>query len=555
MSAAAGLVIAGTATAQGSAAPAIDRGWRQPFIDEFNGATLGPAWEIIANYPKFTTIQSARIPENVVVENGMMRHLIKKETAVNPDDPTDIYTWTSGYVQTKFFRQRSGFWQTSMRIAGATGLNNAFWATTEGTPPETNFELDFVEAHYPSNPHFNWHAWRWPDPTTKRAYPSSINTLGPDFSTSFNTFGMLWTEGNDFVFYVNGVEHHRVVPNADEPTLGGPDRAADIKYSTAVMTFGGPIVDELDGESMDVDWVRVYSIEDALLTEDSFNISTPLAGGTGWGATWNTPPGANAALLPTSLDPGISRYRAPANGSLDLGAIGAPISRFIELQQRFNYNTDATWFLSFLVNRAPTAGLRLELISGDFTRGLYEVGVDGTITTAMDDSLAISSQTMPSGEDVLVTIMIKSRPSWQPVAVNSGTSIQNDEIYTRIWTSGDTLPEQAPLLNEWHTQAAGGTTQAPSVLRLTPLGTGSVIVDEIRTGNTFAGATATLSVGNCPGNAGARTDFLDNTTDSFDTAAYLRALANTELWTDYSGDALLTAEDVENFLGWLEACD
>jgi hypothetical protein len=35
-----------------------------------------------------------------------------------------------------------------------------------------------------------------------------------------------------------------------------------VMFSTAVITWAGPMADALDGKSMDVDWVRVYRKKD-----------------------------------------------------------------------------------------------------------------------------------------------------------------------------------------------------------------------------------------------------------------------------------------------------
>ncbi|MEM9082740.1 MAG: family 16 glycosylhydrolase [Planctomycetota bacterium] len=532
-----------------SASPGVTEGWRLTLIDEFNGTNLNTnIWERVTQLPfSNSAVKSARLPQNVIVENGTARFLTKSETFQHPErDQT--YDWTSGYMQTKVFQQRYGYWDSSMRIAASTGLNNAFWATTNGTPPATSFELDIVEAHYPANPHFNFHAWRWPDENSKRAYPDSINDIGYNLHDSFHTYAMLWTEGNDIVYYVDGVEYHRVVPNASEPNLGGPDGPADIKYSTAVMTFGGPIVPELDGTSMDVDWVRVFGISDHLMAEESFESSSTFHGGDGWFGSWNAPEGSEAYVAGSSLDPNVAGYKPGKGAALDLGSLGTPIERQIDVPNRFSYDTDATWFISFLVKRSAGSGMRLELVSGGNVRGMYEIDSDGTIGTAMTSAVT-SSESVPVGEDTLITIMIKARPSWTSVFANGDLYIENDEVYSRTFTPGQSMPASAPLLNEWHTKATGGSSVTPSTVRLVPLGSGALLVDEIRLGNTFASVTRNTASGICPADAN-----FDGTTDTTDLLLYLNSLEDKLLWTDYSGDGAINGSDAIRYLDLFEQC-
>jgi beta-glucanase (GH16 family) len=111
------------------------------------------------------------------------------------------------------------------------------------TPKGEGFEIDVNEGHYPNAVEMTLH---------QEAMPSTSKhwCAGLDLSKDFHVYAAEWNE-KDVIFYLDGRELHRV-PNT-KAHLECP-----VIFSTAVITWAGPISDALDGKSMDVDWVRVY---------------------------------------------------------------------------------------------------------------------------------------------------------------------------------------------------------------------------------------------------------------------------------------------------------
>ena len=105
-------------------------------------------------------ITSARIPENTTTQNGKMIITQRKE---HNDKYNYPHTWTTGCVWTREKVGPYGYYETSMKLAKATGLNQSFWtAGKNGSVEEesTGFiELDFCEGHYPDQMKSNLHRY------------------------------------------------------------------------------------------------------------------------------------------------------------------------------------------------------------------------------------------------------------------------------------------------------------------------------------------------------------------------------------------------------------
>ncbi|MCX5683069.1 MAG: glycoside hydrolase family 16 protein [Planctomycetota bacterium] len=214
-------------------------GYVLTFHDEFDGDKLNrEVWDCEAASPGH--IQSSRWPENVKVEGGLLKLLTKKESRGGKD-------WTSASIRTKTFKQKCGYFEARIRIAGATGLNNAFWLMTRNKKTDpVHFEVDIIEAHYPDKVNTNLHNWAGEHWAKSKTWKAPV-----DLSKDFHVYALEWTE-NQLVWFVDGQEIRR-----QDHTIC--QDAAPVRLSTAVMPWAGKPADDLDGKSMDVDWVRVYS--------------------------------------------------------------------------------------------------------------------------------------------------------------------------------------------------------------------------------------------------------------------------------------------------------
>jgi len=185
-------------------------------------------------------ILSSRWPENVVVENGLLRLVTRKEQRGGRE-------WTTGNISTRDFRSKFGYFEARIRVNSAGGLNNAFWLMNPKRPDDVpgQFEIDIVEAKYPNRAYFSVHSW-----SGEHSSISKLWTAPVDLSADFHVYAMDWSPQR-LIFYVDGIERWRAERSIDT-------EAYPIRLSTAVASFAGIITDVLDGTSMDIDWVRVW---------------------------------------------------------------------------------------------------------------------------------------------------------------------------------------------------------------------------------------------------------------------------------------------------------
>lgn len=132
-------------------------------------------------------------------------------------------------------------------------MNNAFWLNT---PPERlatpdkpdRFEIDIVEAHYPNSIHMTLHNWMG-----KHTGSGAEHKASADLSKDFHTYALEWDE-KELTWYYDGKKVRTLkhtICKAEEQVL----------FSTKVIPFAGKAKSDLEGKSMDVDYVRVFRKE------------------------------------------------------------------------------------------------------------------------------------------------------------------------------------------------------------------------------------------------------------------------------------------------------
>lgn len=148
--------------------------WQLFWNDEFDypDFLLDNAWTS-ANDSTQANILCARIRRNVLVSNGTLRLMNKKENC-------GTKAWTSGSIWTKRTFQY-GYFECRYKYAAATGTNNSFWFMSSGVPTlGKKFEIDINEGHYPSEMATNVHNWTdiTTNPTTgAQTHPSSSKSF------------------------------------------------------------------------------------------------------------------------------------------------------------------------------------------------------------------------------------------------------------------------------------------------------------------------------------------------------------------------------------------
>jgi beta-glucanase (GH16 family) len=232
--------------------------WVMKFDDEFDGNTLDSSkWRTCFWWADTTcTIESNNEmqlynPEDVLVENGMLRLRAQKRDMVAWNGVT--YHYTSGMVMTggrggqvpPSFTFVYGFAEALVKITAGQGLWPAFWTLSADYtwPPE----IDIMEilGHEPDIYHMNYHYTGGDDGST---------WVGPDFSTGWHVLGLEWRP-DAIIWYVDGVERWRF-SNAAE-IISEPS------YLLLNLAVGGDWPGPPDENTpfpsyYDIDYVRVW---------------------------------------------------------------------------------------------------------------------------------------------------------------------------------------------------------------------------------------------------------------------------------------------------------
>lgn len=192
--------------------------------------------------------------ENALVENGLLKIKVKKETVGN-------YDYTSARIRSKENGDfKYGRVEASIRMANTGGLWHAFWMLP--TSPTENWpmsgEIDIMEyvgnkplevlntVHYADrNNNHTFVGQPWPHPN--------------DFN--FHIYAMEWNE-NKITWFVDGTETYSVKRTMEPLVHTWPfDAEFHILLNTAVGGNLGGTVDAtslLTPKYMEVDYVRVY---------------------------------------------------------------------------------------------------------------------------------------------------------------------------------------------------------------------------------------------------------------------------------------------------------
>lgn len=206
------------------------------FADEFSGTALNTnTWGI---YDGRT---------NVTISSGQL-HL---NTVALGTNWTSEFNWHCGGIRTRNVQQKFGYFETSMRIGDADGLNNAFWLSTPAASANEHdgLEIDIGESHFHGHHHVTVHDWQ-------PAHAADSATLNTNLYPGFHTVGLEWATDGTLRWYLDGAVVWTVgasALNAYETML-----PLEVLFSTKAITFAGTISSNLLGTHMDVDYVRAW---------------------------------------------------------------------------------------------------------------------------------------------------------------------------------------------------------------------------------------------------------------------------------------------------------
>ncbi|MGH1385286.1 glycoside hydrolase family 16 protein [Kordia sp.] len=193
-------------------------------------------------------------PENVVVENGML-----KITAIKEDFEGSGYT--SARINTKgLYSRKYGRFEARIKLPWGQGIWPAFWLLgnnidTVGWPQCGEIDIMEYRGQEPTIVHGSLHGpgYSGGNPITK-----SYELSNDRFDTDFHVFGIEWGEG--YVnFYVDDVLYNQITP-ADVTGEWVYDHDFFIIMNLAVggSFAGAPNANTVFPQTMLVDYVRVY---------------------------------------------------------------------------------------------------------------------------------------------------------------------------------------------------------------------------------------------------------------------------------------------------------
>lgn len=217
--------------------------WELVFEDKFTGTDkdINKTWEF-QNGPS-GHILCSRWRENAITSDGILKLNAKKEKRGGQD-------WTAASMWTKQ-KFKYGYFECRYKYAKAKATNNSFWLMTQGIPKDGpgRFEIDINEGHYPDIINMNIHNW-----SGEHWSKSKKRTVeGANLADDFHTYGLEWNK-DELIWYFDGKEIRR-----EQNTICHGE--SSVWLSLAIIKWAGPVTDDIDGTSMDVDYVRVYQKE------------------------------------------------------------------------------------------------------------------------------------------------------------------------------------------------------------------------------------------------------------------------------------------------------
>ena len=239
------------------------------FSEDFNGTSLDTdKWTTCYpwDYEGCTNASNQELewylPDNILVEDGMLRLRAQKQTFVATDGNT--YHYTSGMVTTgpsnwstlepPKFSFQNGYVEIRARIPKGQGLWPAFWLIP--VDPDSRAELDVMEMTG-DQPNIQLMSVHYVTPQGRERL-SNRTWSGPDFSADWHTFSVDW-QPTAIIWYVDGVERWRETEIARIP--------AEPMFLIGNLAVGGYHPGPPDGSTpfpsyLEIDYVRVWNRRD-----------------------------------------------------------------------------------------------------------------------------------------------------------------------------------------------------------------------------------------------------------------------------------------------------
>lgn len=194
-------------------------------------------------------------PENVVVEDGMLKIVARQESFENSG-------YTSGRILTKdLFEKKYGRFEARIKLPWGQGMWPAFWmlgANSDEVIWPACGEIDIMENRG-SEPTIINGTVHGPGYEGGRSIGKPYDLVNDRFDTGFHVFGIEWGEGY-INFYVDDVLYNQITPENVPGEWVFDNQPFYIIMNVAVGgNYGGPPNENtIFPQEMLVDYVRVY---------------------------------------------------------------------------------------------------------------------------------------------------------------------------------------------------------------------------------------------------------------------------------------------------------
>ncbi|KAB1185480.1 MULTISPECIES: family 16 glycosylhydrolase [Haloferax] len=247
--------------------------WNLALEDNFDSGTLDSNnWGIGFGWGRETNGSPERIvDENVEIRNNQL-HL------TGTHDGNDIKAGGVHSRGKQYFGPGS-YWEAKIKMPDRVGFLPAFWAkpNDESWPPEIDFVELFQTGDSYGDTHVSHHHIHYSssgvkgDSSTHEDEPASYD-VGEDLSQDFHIYGCQWMEDR-VVHYVDGI---KVAETTDPTIMTSLNNGAPfyMMLNIHIDRIGTTDRSESWGESMVVDWVRVWEYAPGSGTTDSTQTTT-----------------------------------------------------------------------------------------------------------------------------------------------------------------------------------------------------------------------------------------------------------------------------------------